>query len=362
MRRAIELAARAFGTTSPNPAVGCVVLDSELAVAGEGFTSPPGGPHAEVNALQEAGARARGGTAVVTLEPCNHYGRTPPCTLALVAAGVSRVVFAVTDPDPAAAGGAEALRRAGLEVEGGILVDEAAAGLEAWLGSVELRRPFVTWAYGASLDGRVGAARGEAPPFNSPEALADLRYRLRRESDLLVVGAGGKAPDAYEGREDGRPGVLVLDTEAKTPSAAPVFSGPAPVLVAVAQDVDSSWLEGRAEVLPLPRSGEQARLDLGALMKALFEREVRALLLEDEPALSGSFLAAGLIDRVIAYVAPTLIGDGGIPALGGPGAPTIDAAWRFRIDELVQLGTDVRVTARPERPVSAAADSGRRRR
>jgi diaminohydroxyphosphoribosylaminopyrimidine deaminase / 5-amino-6-(5-phosphoribosylamino)uracil reductase len=354
MRRAIELARQALGTTSPNPAVGCVILDSRLAVVGEGFTSAPGGPHAEVNALRAAGERARGGIAVVTLEPCNHYGRTPPCTLALISAGIVRVVFAVSDPHPAAGGGADALRAAGVDVESGLLAEDAAPGLESWLGSMELRRAFVTWVYGASLDGRVAAADGTGESINCEEALQDARVRMRAESDVVVGGAGGieiDGPDLLPpGRGGRQPRRVILDADAETPARAPVFEGPMPVVVAVSDDVDASHLEGRAEIVRIPRNRGRIGLDLDALMKALHERGVCAVLLEGAPALAGSFVAAGLVDRVVAYVAPVLIGSGGFPALGAPGASSIDSAWRFQIDELVRVGTDLRVTARPRRP------------
>jgi diaminohydroxyphosphoribosylaminopyrimidine deaminase/5-amino-6-(5-phosphoribosylamino)uracil reductase len=157
MRRAIALAARGRRSVSPRPVVGCVLLGAGGEVVGEGFFERGGEPHAEVTALRQAGERARGGTAVVTLEPCNHHGSTPPCSQTLVAAGVARVVYAVEDPNPVAAGGARALRAAGVEVEGGVLEQEAAVGNEAWLTAMRLGRPFVTWKYAASLDGRIAA-------------------------------------------------------------------------------------------------------------------------------------------------------------------------------------------------------------
>src|SRR5262245_20436503 len=173
MRRAIALAARALGSVSPNPAVGCVVLDPARNVAGEGFTAPPGGPHAEIVALRAAGDRARGGTAISTLEPCDHYGRTPPCSRALIEAGVARVVYAVDDPVSGHGGGAATMRAAGIDVEAGLLVAEASRGNEAWLTAVRLGRPFVTWKFGASLDGRVAASDGSSRWVTSAESRAD---------------------------------------------------------------------------------------------------------------------------------------------------------------------------------------------
>lgn len=349
MRRAIALAARALGSVSPNPPVGCVVLDVAGNIAGEGFTAPPGGPHAEVVALRAAGERARGGTAITTLEPCDHYGRTPPCTKALIEAGVARVVYAVEDPVPGHGGGASTLRAAGIDVEAGLLEPEAARGNEAWLTSVRLGRPFVTWKFGASLDGRVAARDGSSRWVTSAESRAD-GHRLRAESDAVVVGSGTMRMDdphlaVREAAVCRQPLRVVVDTHARTPATARVLDGAAPTLVAVAHDANARHLEGSAEVVRLPRAPEG--LELNALLGALYERDVRSVLLEGGPTLAGSFLAAGLIDRVVAYLAPLLIGGGGTPALTGAGAPSIDAVRRLRLDEVTRLGPDVRLVARP---------------
>src|SRR5215470_11137119 len=349
MRRAIALAARALGSVSPNPVVGCVVLDVAGNIAGEGFTAPPGGPHAEVVALRAAGDRARGGTAISTLEPCDHHGRTPPCSRALIEAGVARVVYAVDDPVPGHGGGASTLRGAGIDVEAGLLEQEAARGNEAWLTAVRLGRPFVTWKFGASLDGRVAARDGSSRWLTSAESRAD-GHRLRAESDAVVVGSGTmRIDDPHLAARDvsacRQPLRVVVDTNARTPVTARLLDGAAPTLVAVAHDADHRHLEGLAEVVRLPRSPEG--LDLNALLGALYERDVRSALLEGGPTLAGSFLSAGLIDRVIAYLAPMLIGGGGTPALAGAGAPSIAAARRLRLDEVTHLGPDLRLVARP---------------
>jgi diaminohydroxyphosphoribosylaminopyrimidine deaminase / 5-amino-6-(5-phosphoribosylamino)uracil reductase len=349
MRLALALAATALGSTSPNPPVGCIVLDAAGALAGQGFTSPAGGPHAEVNALRDAGERARGGTAVVTLEPCAHHGRTPPCTAALLAAGVARVVYAVADPNPVAAGGADVLRAAGVDVEGGVLEAEAALGNEAWLTALRLGRPFVTWKYAASLDGRVAAADGSSRWVTGPEARAD-GHRLRAESDAVVVGSGTMRADdpqltVREAAVRRQPLRVVVDSRAATPARARVLDGAAPTLIAVAEAAGARHLHGRAEIVRLPAA--PGGLDLDALLAALHDRGVRSVLLEGGPTLAGSFLAAGLVDRVVAYLAPVLIGGGGLPALAGPGAPTMAAARRLRLDEVTRLGADLRLTARP---------------
>ncbi|MDG4863706.1 bifunctional diaminohydroxyphosphoribosylaminopyrimidine deaminase/5-amino-6-(5-phosphoribosylamino)uracil reductase RibD, partial [Streptomyces sp. T-3] len=188
-RRAIALAAHGLGSTSPNPVVGCVILDASGRTVGEGFHERAGGPHAEVHALRAAGEKARGGTALVTLEPCNHTGRTGPCAQALIEAGIARVVYAVADPDPTATGGAHTLRTAGIDVEGGLLEDEARAGNIAWLTALKTGRPYVTWKYAATLDGRIAAADRTSRWISSAESRADV-HRLRAEADAVVVGSG----------------------------------------------------------------------------------------------------------------------------------------------------------------------------
>ncbi|WSG12163.1 bifunctional diaminohydroxyphosphoribosylaminopyrimidine deaminase/5-amino-6-(5-phosphoribosylamino)uracil reductase RibD [Nonomuraea sp. NBC_01738] len=217
MARAVELAALGHGTTSPNPVVGCVVLDAAGNPAGEGHHAHAGGPHAEVVALEAAGERARGGTAYVTLEPCDHTGRTGPCTEALLRAGVSRVVYAVADPSPAAAGGGERLRGHGVEVERGVLEAEAEAVNIEWLTATRLGRPHVTWKLAATLDGRSAAADGTSQWITSPEARTDV-HRLRARADAVVAGIGTVLADdphltarpAVHGRAPLR---VVLDSE-----------------------------------------------------------------------------------------------------------------------------------------------------
>ncbi len=358
MRRAIALAARGLGTTSPNPVVGCVILDTEGAVVGEGFHSRAGEPHAEVHALRAAGGRSRGGTAVVTLEPCNHTGRTAPCRQALLDAGIRRVVIAVRDPYPPAGGGADALLAAGAEVEEGVCADEAARGNEAWLTATRLGRPFVTWKYAASLDGRVAAADTSSRWITSAEARADA-HRLRAECDAVMVGSGTlRADDPHLAVRQARlpggsqPLRVVVDTEATIPVTARVLDGAAPtaVAVAVAEDADAAHLRGKATVLRVPRAAHPAGgLDLKALLAELYARHVISLLLEGGPTLAGAFIHADLVDRVIGYVAPALIGGGGSPALAGPGAATIADTRRLTLDDITRIGPDLRLVARPLR-------------
>src|SRR5690606_26995394 len=262
MARAVELAARGHGRTSPNPVVGCVVLDAAGRVAGEGFHPHAGGPHAEAAALREAGERVRGGTAYVTLEPCDHTGRTGPCTRALLSAGVARVVYAVADPNPRAAGGAPRRRAAGSDVTGGVQAEAAGRGSaeEAervnaeWLTFARLGRPHVTWKFAATLDGRSAAADGTSQWITSPEARADV-HRLRARSDAILAGVGTVLADdphltARPALTEGRPLRVVADPDARTPATARVLDGAAPTLVAVAADTVTAL---GADLLRVPR-------------------------------------------------------------------------------------------------------------
>ncbi|NVI30050.1 bifunctional diaminohydroxyphosphoribosylaminopyrimidine deaminase/5-amino-6-(5-phosphoribosylamino)uracil reductase RibD [Streptomyces sp. CAI-17] len=362
MRRALELAARGLGTTSPNPVVGCVVLDAHGEQAGEGWHRRAGGPHAEIHALREAGDRARGGTALVTLEPCNHTGRTGPCAQALLDAGISRVVYAVADPDPLAEGGAATLRAAGAETSQGLLAAEAEQVNAAWLTSVRRGRPHVTWKYAATLDGRTAAADSTSRWITSAEARADV-HRLRAEADAVLVGAGtaraddphlaarlpAPAPDAPAPVQPLR---IVLDSDATAVRpGARVLDDAAPTLVAVAEDADARHLEGHphAELLRLPRTG--GGLDLTALLAALHARSVRSVLLEGGARLAGAFVAAGAVDRVVGYLAPALLG-AGPQVLTGGGISTIADALRLDITDARRIGPDLRITAVPATPLT----------
>ncbi|MFD8645667.1 bifunctional diaminohydroxyphosphoribosylaminopyrimidine deaminase/5-amino-6-(5-phosphoribosylamino)uracil reductase RibD [Streptomyces zaomyceticus] len=345
MRRAVELAARGLGATSPNPVVGCVITDASGHQVGEGFHRRAGGPHAEVHALREAGVLARGGTAYVTLEPCNHTGRTGPCAQALIEAGIGRVVYAVGDPNPQATGGADTLRAAGVEVARGLLEDEAEAVNIAWLTSVRRGRPFVRWKYGATLDGRIAAADGTSRWITSAESRADV-HRLRAESDAVVVGSGTARTDdphlAVRGVEGAvQPLRVVVDTEAvAVKPGARVLDDAAPTLIAIAEDAATAV--GGADVVRLPRAGRG--LSVPALLDALHTRGVRSVLLEGGPTLAGAFVAAGAVDQVVGYLAPVLLG-AGPNALAGGGISTITDALRLDITETVRIGSDLRITA-----------------
>jgi diaminohydroxyphosphoribosylaminopyrimidine deaminase/5-amino-6-(5-phosphoribosylamino)uracil reductase len=337
MRRAIALAARGLGTTSPNPVVGCLLLDPDGAVVGEGFHAYAGGPHAEIVALAQAGELARGGTCVVSLEPCNHTGRTGPCAQALINGGVRRVVIAVDDPTPVAAGGAATLRGAGVQVETGVRRREAEQGNVAWLTAVRRRRPYLIWKFAATLDGRSAAADGTSQWITSSPARTDV-HELRSTVDAIIAGVGTVIADdpqlTVRELRDGRLAIrqplrVVVDSSGRTPPDARVRDAAAPTWIATAAAVGT---------------GPDGRVDLPALMAALYDRDIRAALLEGGPTLAGAFLAAGLVDQVVGYVAPKLLGEGKA-ALLGAGVTTITEAIELDLTDITQIGTDLRFTA-----------------
>jgi diaminohydroxyphosphoribosylaminopyrimidine deaminase / 5-amino-6-(5-phosphoribosylamino)uracil reductase len=350
MHRAVELAATALGVSNPNPAVGAVVLDASGASVGEGATRPAGQEHAEIVALAAAGDRAAGGTLVVTLEPCRHTGRTGPCTDAITTAGLHRVVFAVADPFSDASGGAEVLRAAGVDVETGLLADEASRDLEPWLVAVRRRRPHVTWKYAATLDGRTAAADGTSRWITGAESRRDV-HRLRALSDAVVVGIGTVLADdasltVREWPVQRQPLRVVVDGKARTPLSATVLDGAAPTLVAVGVDADARRVaalrDTGADVVTLPRT--DGRLELTALLAELFAREALIVLLEGGATLAGSFVRDRLVDRVAGYHAPALLG-AGPPVLADAGIATISDTLRLTVDDVSRVGDDVRVLA-----------------
>ncbi|MFF0429858.1 bifunctional diaminohydroxyphosphoribosylaminopyrimidine deaminase/5-amino-6-(5-phosphoribosylamino)uracil reductase RibD [Streptomyces sp. NPDC004520] len=347
MRRAVELAARGLGATSPNPVVGCVITDASGHQVGEGFHQRAGGPHAEVHALRAAGVLARGGTAYVTLEPCDHTGRTGPCSQALIEAGISRVVYAVGDPNPQATGGADTLRAAGVEVEQGLLEAEAEAGNLAWLTSVREGRPFVRWKYAATLDGRIAAADGTSRWISSAESRADV-HRLRAEADAVLVGGGTLRADdphlAVRGIENAtQPLRVALDTRAELLPTARILDDAAPTLLVVGEDADTRHLPD-VELLRMPL--HDGRVGVHELLAQLYARGIRSILLEGGPTLAGAFTAAGAVDQVVGYLAPVLLG-AGPAALADAGITTITRALRLDITETTHIGSDIRITAVP---------------
>jgi diaminohydroxyphosphoribosylaminopyrimidine deaminase/5-amino-6-(5-phosphoribosylamino)uracil reductase len=332
MHRALVLAETVRGRTAPNPAVGAVVLDADGHLVGEGATAPAGGPHAEVVALAAAGEQARDATVVVTLEPCNHTGKTGPCTEALIAAGVRRVVYALDDPNPEAAGGAARLRDAGIEVLAGVAAEQAHSGaLRPWLFAIQAGRPFVTWKYAATLDGRVAAADLSARWISSAASRADAHI-FRASVDAIVVGSGTVLADdphlTVRGADDElashQPLRVVLDRRHRVPQTARVLDGAAETLV-----LDTA----------VPRFA----------LKALYDRGVRHVLLEGGPTVAGAFVEARCVDEVIAYLAPRLLG-AGPAALGDAGITSLDEGVTLDVDTVTRLGPDLKVVARPVWP------------
>ena len=346
MRRAIVLSAEGLGTTSPNPSVGCVILDVAGRPVASGRTSPPGGPHAERVALREAGEAARGGTAVVTLEPCDHTGRTGPCAQALIDAGVARVVVALADPDPVAAGGADTLRAAGVDVETGVCATEAGEVLAPWLTAIARGRPYLVWKYAATLDGRSAAADGTSRWVTSAEARADV-HALRGRVDAIIAGIGTILADdarlTVRGTPtDRRPLRVVVDSAGRTPVDARVRDDAAPTWLVTAADFPDGT----------------GRVDLPALAKALYERGVRYALLEGGPTLAGAFLRQRLVDRVVGYVAPVLLG-AGTAALADAGVGTLAEAIDLDLTDVTRIGPDLRLTGTPRyRPGPAHTPPG----
>lgn len=329
MRLALEQAEWVKGSTYPNPPVGAVILAAGGEIVGVGATAPVGGSHAEVNALRAAGERAAGGTAVVTLEPCNHHGRTPPCTDALIDAGVSAVVYAVADPNPVAAGGADRLRAAGIEVTVGVGAREVADGpLREWLHKQRTGSPHVTWKFATSVDGRSAAADGSSQWITSEEARLDVHCR-RAAADAIVVGTGtvivddpsltARLPDG--GLAPRQPLRVVVGERIIAPEAK-VFQGDSPTMVLRTRD---------------PRE----------VIDALADRT--DVILEGGPTLAGAFLRAGAVDRILAYVAPMLLG-GPVTAVDDVGVAGIADALRWRYDGVRQIGPDVLLSLVPPAP------------
>lgn len=326
MRRAIELAASVDIPDGPNPRVGCVLLDSEGRTLAEGVHRGAGTAHAEVDALSKAGEAARDATAVVTLEPCDHVGRTGPCSEALIQAGVSRVVFAQADPHALAAGGAQRLRLAGVEVEEGLLAEESARLNEAWTHAVTTGRPFVTWKVAATLDGRVAAADGSSRWISGEASRAEV-HRWRERCDAIAVGTGTVSVDD--------PHLTARDGEGRLRDVQPLR------VVVGMRDIPAG-----ARVLDEAAPTAHLRThDPAEVLDALARREVRHLLLEGGPGLAAAFLAAGAVDQVVWYVAPLLLGAGS-PALADLGVTTLGDAIRLRDVRVEQVGEDARISGR----------------
>jgi diaminohydroxyphosphoribosylaminopyrimidine deaminase/5-amino-6-(5-phosphoribosylamino)uracil reductase len=324
MRRALELAARG-PIADPNPRVGAVILSQHGLVVGEGFHEGAGTPHAEVIALRDAGAAARGGTAVVTLEPCAHTGLTGPCSPALIEAGVARVVFAQSDPNPAAKGGAALLEAAGIRTTAGVLAQESTALNDAWTFSFAHGRPKVTWKFAATLDGRSAAPDGSSRWITGPLARADV-HQLRAQCDAILVGTGTVIADD--------PALTVRAPDGTTSGRQPLR-----VVMGLRSVPDSARVRDRAA-----RMLHLATHDPAEALKILAAHGIHHVWLEGGPTVAAEFLRAGLVDEVIAYLAPALLGSGAT-AVGDLGIQTIDQALRLTPHEVTTIGSDIRVRA-----------------
>ncbi|MFJ4173677.1 bifunctional diaminohydroxyphosphoribosylaminopyrimidine deaminase/5-amino-6-(5-phosphoribosylamino)uracil reductase RibD [Microbacterium sp. NPDC089696] len=325
MTRALELAT--LGPRGINPQVGAVILSPDGDVLAEGWHHGAGTPHAEVDALAKlAPGAARGATAVVTLEPCNHTGRTGPCAVALIEAGVARVVYALDDPGAVEGGGAERLRAAGVSVEAGEQAGAAHRVIDGWLTTQRLGRPHVTVKWAQSLDGRAAASDGSSQWITGPDARADV-HRRRSEADAIVVGTGTLLSDD--------PSLTARDGDRLYPAQ------PIPVVIG-SRPVPADAAVRKHPHAPLAYDTR----DLHAVLADLRERGVQSVFVEGGPTLASAFLAEGLVDRVLAYVAPVLLG-GPRLALTDIGVPSIEDARRLTIDEWVPLGADLLAIAHP---------------
>lgn len=349
MAHALALGRRALGQTAPNPAVGCVIV-RDGRVVGRGMTAPGGRPHAEVAALAMAGAAARGATAYVTLEPCAHHGKTPPCAEALIAAGVARVVTGAGDPDPRVAGrGIAMLRAAGVEVTEGVLEEAAAADHAGFFLRLAEGRPWLTLKLAMSLDGRIATASGESKWITGPAARGAVQA-LRASHDAVMVGAGTARADdpqlTLRGMGARRPPVRVLVSRrldlppegylARTAAAVPLWLVHGADLGAEAL---APWAERGAKLLPARMTGGQ--IDPVAALRALGGAGLTRVLCEGGGGLAAALLGAGLVDELVVFSAGLMLGAEGVPGLAALGIGVLAEAPRFRLVESRALGGDV---------------------
>ena len=359
MARALELARRGLYSTDPNPRVGCVIVRGER-IVGEGWHRYAGEPHAEVHALAAARGDARGATAYVTLEPCRHAGRTGPCTRALIEAGVAKVVAAMSDPNPEVAGrGFAELAEAGVEVETGLLEDRARALNRGFVSRHERGRPWVRCKLAATLDGRTATAAGESRWITGEAARADV-HRLRAQASAVFTGIGTLLAD--DPRLDARvqdaeclapPMRVIADSRLRTPPAACVLSAPGRLLIATSgesghgdPDRMQALAEAGAEIVPLPEDG-RGRVSLGALMAALAERGANEVHAECGPTLAGALLEASLVDEIVVYLAPTLLGDAARGMFTLPGIAAMRDRIELDVTGVTRIGADLRIDAAP---------------
>jgi diaminohydroxyphosphoribosylaminopyrimidine deaminase/5-amino-6-(5-phosphoribosylamino)uracil reductase len=366
MARALQLAANGIYDTAPNPAVGCVLV-KDTSVVGTGWTAPAGGPHAEIVALKAAGAAARGATAYVTLEPCCHTGRTGPCTKALLAAGVSRVVFAGHDPNPRVnGGGAAELEAAGVAVEGGVMEREAEPLNRGFLTRMRRGVPYVRSKLAVSLDGRTALANGASKWITSAAARSDV-HRWRARSSAVLTGSGtivDDDPSLDARREEAQipesigikqPLRVVIDARLKMPPSAKTLSVPGEVLVLTTRALDDPKAEALlAAGARVDRvAGDAEHCDLRAVIAHLGALEINDVWVEAGAGLNGALLKAGLIDELIIYMAPRVLGATARGMFELPALESLADAYRVAFDDVVKVGADLRITARVSRVAGA---------
>ena len=348
MARALQLAARGLYTTSPNPRVGCVIV-KDGGVVGEGWHERAGAPHAEIHALRAAGDAAAGATVYVTLEPCSHHGRTPPCAEALIDAGVARVVAAMSDPNPLVAGGGIGmLTLAGIRAEVGLLEAEARALNPGFVSRMTRGRPWVRLKTASTLDGKTALANGQSQWITGEAARADVQ-KLRARACAILTGSGTVIADNPRmnvrdfdiGRQPLR---VVVDSALRIPADAAIL----PALLAChhAEPAARGALEAAgAEVVELPAA--DGHVDLAALLTQLAQRGVNELHVEAGAALNGALLASGWVDEWVAYVAPMAVGDSARGLFATPPLASLADAARFRLADVRQIGSDLRLTLLP---------------
>ena len=351
MAQALRLAERGLCTTQPNPRVGCVIVDAGE-VVGEGWHQRAGEPHAEVFALREAAERAPGATAYVTLEPCAHHGRTPPCADALIAAGVARVVIAAEDPFAQVDGrGIGKLRAAGIAVDVGLMREAARELNIGFFSRIERSRPWLRVKLAMSLDGRTALANGESKWITGEAARSDVQ-RWRARSSAILTGSGTVLADnpqltvrLPQGESFTPPWRVVLDHQLRTPADCHVLNGAAPTLILHAAAAVPDLRFQQVECLPVVEQG--GSLDLSAVLALLAERDCNEVHVEAGSTLCGALLAAGLVDELLIYVAPLLLGDSARPLLQLPSLGDMAERWQLHPVEQRQLGNDWRLRLRP---------------
>jgi diaminohydroxyphosphoribosylaminopyrimidine deaminase/5-amino-6-(5-phosphoribosylamino)uracil reductase len=360
MARALTLARRGIASTDPNPAVGCVIV-SDGQIVGEGFTQRAGGNHAEIEALLAAGEKARGATVYVTLEPCSHKGRTGPCASALIEAGVGRVVFAIDDPNPAVAGGGEQLlAAAGIATESPLLAAAAEDVNRGYFSRHRVERPWVRCKMAASLDGRTALANGASQWITGEAARQDV-HRWRARSSAVMTGIGTLLADdptlnARWPKADVdvlQPKRVIVDSNLKTPPDARTLSVAGDVVIFAGSAIAASGAGAKREAALIAAGAQietvaaDPHCDLLAVVRRLAELEVNDVWLESGPSLAGAMLTAGLVDELILYFAPSLLGCDARGLFNLPPLATLDDRIRLEIDDLRKIGEDLRIIARP---------------